>query len=156
MDPVDVPQRSASRAGMPQEASPFTKEVNSNRAEGQAPFVNMDVCNSPFSQKQVPEQAVRLCPPEFLSMLDQEFLRGGIGANAMAKLQAWAAFGTGANAKAFLAAIAAGRAALDQKVIPAPAVVRASQARAEVELAPSHLLHQARTEHNLARSEAQL
>ena len=89
-------------------------------------------------------------------MLDQEFLGGGIGASAMAKLQAWAASGTGANAKAFLAEIAAGSAALDQKVIPAPAVVRTSQARAEVEFAPSHLLHQARTEHHLARSEAQL
>ena len=131
------------------------KRSTATGLRGHARFVDMDVCNSPFNQKQVPEQAVRLCPPELLSMLDQEFLRGGIGASAMAKLQAWAASGTGANAKAFLAAITAGRAALDQKVIPAPAVVRASQARAEVELAPSHLLHQARTERNLARSEAQ-
>ena len=115
---------------MPQEASPFTKEVNTNKAEGQAPFVNINVCNSPFSQQRVAEQAVRLRPPELLSMLDQEFLTGGIGASAMAKLQAWAASGTGASAKAFLAAIAAGRAAMDQKIIPAPAEVQGAQATA--------------------------
>ena len=75
----------------------------------------------------------------------------------MAKLQAWAASDTGASAKAFLAAVAAGRARIDQKIIPAPAVVQGAQpAGAKVEFAPSHLLHQARTEHNAARSEAQL
>ena len=75
----------------------------------------------------------------------------------MAKVQAWAATNTGASARAFLAAVAAGRARVDQKIIPAPAVVQCAQRTgAEVELAPSHLLHQARTEHNLARSEAQL